>query len=82
VTLKNSYPDGDFFVPARTPAAIMERLHAGVVQALESDNVKDKATAEESEVVASSPKEFAVFFHQEAVKYRDVARRAGIKDIE
>jgi hypothetical protein len=67
VTLKNSYPDG---------------LHVGVVQALESDNVKDKATAEESEVVASSPREFAVFFHQEAVKYRDVARRAGIKDIE
>ena len=71
-----------FFAPARTPLHIIDRLHAGIVQVLKSQPVKDKAATEGSELVGSSPKEFAAFFQKEVTRYNEVAKQAGIKHLE
>lgn len=67
------------FAPARTPQAILDRLHREVVKALAAPDVKQRFEAEGADAVGSSPGEFASFFRAEAVKWADVAKRSGTK---
>lgn len=67
------------FVPARTPQAIIERLHREVVKALAAADVRQRFEAEGADPVGSAPGEFASFFHVEAEKWADVAKRSGTK---
>ena len=68
-----------FFVPAKTPASVVTRIHVGVVKALAAPEMKERVTAEGASVVGSSPAELAAFFRNEAGKWADVARRSGTK---
>jgi tripartite-type tricarboxylate transporter receptor subunit TctC len=68
-----------FFAPAATPEAVVTRLHAAVVKALGSAEVKSRLAAEGAVVVGSSPGEFAAFFQKELTKWTAIAKRAGIK---
>jgi tripartite-type tricarboxylate transporter receptor subunit TctC len=68
-----------FFAPARTPQAIVDRLHRETVKALAANEVKQRFEAEGADPVGSSPSEFAAFFLVEADKWRDVAKRSGTK---
>jgi len=68
-----------FFAPAAVPEAIVETLHAAIVKALASPEVKARLAAEGASVVGSSPAEFAAFFQKEIVKWTDIAKRANIQ---
>jgi tripartite-type tricarboxylate transporter receptor subunit TctC len=67
------------FAPAKTPQAILDRLHREVVQALATAEVKQRFADEGADPVGSTPSEFAAFFRSEAQKWADVAKRSGTK---
>ncbi len=66
-------------VPAGTPAAIVQRLHADVVKILSQPETRDRISALGFEIVASSPKEFAAQIRAEVAKWTKVVREAGVK---
>ena len=68
-----------FFVPAKVPAPIVDRLHREIVKALQMPDMKDRFAAEGAEIVGNSPKEFATFFEAEIKKWADVVRQSGTK---
>lgn len=68
-----------FFAPARTPSAILDRLHREVAKAVQLPDVRQRIEAEGATPVGSSPSEFAAFYRSEAEKWADVAKRSGTK---
>jgi len=68
-----------FFAPARTPPAILDRLHREVVKAVAAPEVRQRIEAEGATPVGNSPSEFSAFFRVEAGKWADVAKRSGTK---
>lgn len=68
-----------FFAPARTPPAILERLHREVAKAVDAPEVRQRIEAEGATPAGTSPSEFAAFFRSEAEKWADVAKRSGTK---
>jgi len=68
-----------FFAPARTPQAILERLHREIVKAVAAPEVRQRIEAEGAVPVGNTPREFAAFFKAEAAKWADVAKRSGTK---
>jgi len=67
------------FAPARTDAAIIERLHQAVVAALQDADVRAKLAETGLRLVGNSPSEFAAFLAQEIQKYSGIVRGANIK---
>ena len=67
------------FAPSGVSDAVVKTLHAAVVKALASPDVKSKLAAEGATLVGSSPSEFAAFFQNEIAKWTAVAKRAGIQ---
>ena len=67
------------WAPARTPAAIVSRLHDEIVRVLNRPDVKKRLFTNGVEVVGSSPKEFAAFIGADTVKLRKLIRDVGIK---
>jgi len=68
-----------FFAPARTPPAILDRLHREVAKAVAAPEVRQRIEAEGAVPVGNTPREFAAFFRVEAEKWADVAKRSGTK---
>jgi tripartite-type tricarboxylate transporter receptor subunit TctC len=68
-----------FFAPARTPPAVLDRLHREVARAVHDPEVKKRIEAEGATPSGSSPSEFAAFYRSEAEKWADVARKTGTK---
>ena len=68
-----------FFAPAATPEPLIKQLHAAIVKALGSPDVKSKLAAEGAVVVGSAPADFAAFFQKELTKWTGIAKRAGIQ---
>jgi tripartite-type tricarboxylate transporter receptor subunit TctC len=68
-----------FFAPSATPDALIKQLHAAIVKALGSADVKSRLAAEGAIVVGSSPADFAAFFQKELEKWTAIAKRAGIQ---
>jgi len=67
------------FAPAKTPQAILDRLHREVVKVLGTSELKQRFEAEGADPVGSTPAEFAAFFRAEAAKWSDVAKKSGTK---
>jgi tripartite-type tricarboxylate transporter receptor subunit TctC len=67
------------FAPAGTPAAIVDRINAAFVQALNAPDVAQRIVASGSEVVASSSAALAAFQEREVRKWTKVIADAGIK---
>ncbi|MGH8617660.1 MAG: tripartite tricarboxylate transporter substrate binding protein [Burkholderiales bacterium] len=67
------------FAPAKTPQAVLDRLHREVVKALAATDVKQRFADEGVDPVGSSPAEFAAFYRVEADKWGDVVKRSGSK---
>ncbi len=65
--------------PAKTPRPIIERLNREVVAYLKLPEVQEKLVADGTEVVGTTPEEFAAFLREETVKWASVAKAAGIK---
>jgi tripartite-type tricarboxylate transporter receptor subunit TctC len=68
-----------FFAPARTPSAVLDRLHREVAKAVHLPDVMQRFEAEGATPSGSSPAEFAAFFRSEAEKWAEVAKRSGTK---
>lgn len=66
-------------LPAGTPRAIETKLHADVVKALRSEDLKQKLSAQNTEVVGNTPAEFAEFLKKETAKFSGVIGKTGIK---
>ena len=67
------------FAPAKTPQAVINRLHRDVVKALADPELRQRFEAEGATPVGSTPAEFATFYRVEAEKWGDVARKSGTK---
>jgi tripartite-type tricarboxylate transporter receptor subunit TctC len=67
-------------VPAKTPKAIVDKLHAAVVQAVAVPDVKEKLKAIGSETTSmASPAEFPPFLQRELDRWGEVVRAAGLE---
>lgn len=84
-TLAASYPgfaSANWYAmlaPARTPAAIIERLHAEIVSAVKTPEIRDFMTKEGAEPVASSPQEFSAYLRGEIERYRKIVEVGKLK---
>jgi tripartite-type tricarboxylate transporter receptor subunit TctC len=67
-----------FFVPARTPRAIVEKIHIDSVTALSDPTVKSKLENIGMVAVGSTPEELAVLLEAELEKWRPVIKGANI----
>ena len=79
-------PDGEGVVnwsglaaPARTPDAVVGRLHAEVARALEAQDMRDFLASLASEPGGMPPTAFASLLAEETARWRDVANGAGIE---
>ena len=67
--------------PAGTPPAIIARLHAATVQALQDPEVKKRFVDEGGEAAPSrTPEEFGTMIRNEVRKWDRVVKEAGLKD--
>jgi tripartite-type tricarboxylate transporter receptor subunit TctC len=68
------------FVPAKTPAGIIQRLNHEVVQGLNKPEVKDRLFAAGIQVVGSTPDEAAAKIKSEVARMGKVIREAGLRE--
>ena len=68
-----------FFVPAKTPRAIVDKLHNETVRALGTDDVKARLAAIGTQPAGNGPDEFRPMVQAELQKWAKVARESGIK---
>ena len=65
--------------PARTPTAVVARLHAEVKAILAEPEVRDRLLAVGFDLHASTPETFARIIREESARYAKIIRAAGIK---
>jgi len=65
--------------PARIVPGTLSAIHGETTRALESSRIVDLLNREGMEVVASTPKDFAVFIKSEIEHWRRVIKNAGIR---
>ena len=65
--------------PRGTPQAIVARLHAETIKAMQDPVIKQRFSAEGADIVASTPNEFAAFIANEIAKWTKVVKDGGIK---
>src|SRR5688572_18222569 len=66
-------------VPAKTPRAVVARLHADLVKVLNLPDVSQRLTSQGLDVVASTPQAFDAHIKAETAKYARVIKQVGIK---
>jgi len=67
------------FAPAKTDAAIVERLHQAVTATLQEADVRAKLAETGLRIVGNSPAEFTAFLAQEIEKFSVIVKAANIK---
>lgn len=67
------------FAPARTPKAIIDRLHQETVRILNQQDVKDQYLKSGAEVVGSSPEQLDAKMKSEVAKFGKLIKDAGIR---
>lgn len=65
-------------VPARTPASVVNRLHAEAIKALQTDSVRHRLEEDSSTPAPMGPKDFAAFITAEQKRWGEVVRRAQL----
>ena len=65
-------------VPARTPAAIIERLNREISAILQTQEMKDAARVEAYTIVGGTPAQFGAYLRSEHVKFARLVKDAGI----
>jgi tripartite-type tricarboxylate transporter receptor subunit TctC len=68
-----------FFAPARTPASIVDRLHAGAARAMAAPDIGRRMEAEATTIAVNPPKVFAAEVKAEFEKWRGLVAKAGLK---
>ncbi|WGJ89225.1 tripartite tricarboxylate transporter substrate binding protein [Achromobacter mucicolens] len=67
------------FAPAKTPAALIQRLNLGVVKALKSPTLAKNLDEMGSDDVAGTPEQFASFIAKELPYWESLVKRTGAK---
>jgi tripartite-type tricarboxylate transporter receptor subunit TctC len=65
------------FAPAGTPRPIIDRLNRDIVAVLHSKEVKDYLASQATEVVSTSPQEFAAYLKGEIARWGQVVKASG-----
>ena len=68
-----------WLAPAKTPKAVIARIHAEAQKALQTPRVREFILAGGYEPDGSTPESFARFLKSEAARYAEAVRAAGIK---
>ncbi len=66
-------------VPARTPPAIVMKLHAELIKALQAPEVRDLVAKQGASVQPESPAQFAAFMLAERARIASLGKRANIR---
>jgi tripartite-type tricarboxylate transporter receptor subunit TctC len=67
-----------FVVTAKTPTAIVDKLHGGTQRALQTPEVRDRLFAQGIETHLSSRAEFAKLIQEDAMRWAKLVKSAGI----
>jgi tripartite-type tricarboxylate transporter receptor subunit TctC len=67
------------FAPAKTPAAILTRVHRDVVRVLNQPDIKEKLLASGGEPIGNSPEAFSAWLKSEAVKWGKLIKETGMR---
>ena len=84
-TIESGFPDSDYnfwvglFAPARTPAALIERLHGATAASLQSPEVRERLPKLGAEPMAMTPGEFGALVREELRTNAVLVKAAGIK---
>jgi len=65
--------------PAKTPPQIIERINRATIDALRSDDMKEKFAGQGSEPAGNTPDEFKAFIEAELEKWRKLVEISGAK---
>ena len=65
--------------PAKTPRAIIDRLHDEIVRALNSPDLRERLTSQGADPLHRTPEEYTAFVQSEILKWAKVIKAAGIK---
>ena len=65
------------WAPAGTPPDIIARLHKEIVGVLNTSDVRERLSADGSEIIASSPEEFASLIKKELTRWVSVVKTTG-----
>jgi tripartite-type tricarboxylate transporter receptor subunit TctC len=66
--------------PARTPTAVIERLNAEILKAIDSGDTREKLRAMGSETpTIRTPEQFSAFVASELKAYSELVKRSGAK---
>jgi tripartite-type tricarboxylate transporter receptor subunit TctC len=66
-------------VPAKTPKALVAKIHADVVKAVRAPDAKEKLSAQGFDIQAASGQAFAKMIATDIARYTQVIRKAGIR---
>lgn len=69
------------FAPRGTPDAIVRRLHKEVVQVFANKELRDFVIARGSDIIVSSPDEFAAKLKHDVERFRKIIAEAGIPQL-
>lgn len=81
---ESGYPDFDaiawhgILAPARTPAAIVEKLNKEIVKALQNPETKALLASQAMQAVGNSPADFAAFIQKDIATWKAVAASAHV----
>jgi len=84
-TLEAGFPNSDYalwlgvFVPAKTPRAIVDRLHDESIKALQSPGLRERLVGLDVEPMVMTTGEFDAFIKDEVVAQGALAKAAGLK---
>ena len=67
------------FAPAKTPAPILQRLHAETIAALNTPAVRERITSLQLEPVGNSPAEFRAFIDDQVKRFGEMVKLAGVQ---
>jgi tripartite-type tricarboxylate transporter receptor subunit TctC len=83
-TVESGYPDSEYtfwnglLAPAKTPRAVIERLHAEVQKALQSPAVMEKVKSQGLEPLPLSPAEFDKMIARDIDSHIAIVKKAGL----
>ena len=67
------------FVPAKTPAPIVDALYAAVREALQTSEVKAGLNRLAFEIKATTPEEFAALMKSDTERWRAIVQASGLR---
>lgn len=85
---EQGFPDLEIFIwaalvaPAGTPDALVARLNAEFVKALQSQTIKDQWRAMDFEPLPTTPEEFTRFMQAESKRWAEAVKLSGFKATE